>query len=305
MMTSTTGPADPPARPEELRAAKAIMDLFAQEAVVALDDLERSFSSETPDKAVRVGEEFARLWRGYGLDEVTFGPDPTDAQRILVAAANIATAPDSQGLTVQGAVAEAQKATERPLSDTVAQLRSGFQQTFGDELPVPRPREWLEQSLSRVAKSAVLRDVVSLGAEVKVSPEVRQAADNLVQQGLELDEKTGKASEIASDLNRKNHGYSDRLRDLAIAVSMEGTLLALNIPPWLKAGLVAPAAGVTLRLAWQEVKEHDHLQRLLNEGRPGLRSVRTEVAATVDTAKLGERSKQAGTERAGGTGRGE
>jgi hypothetical protein len=70
------------ARRAELKAAGEVMDLFAREAVLALD---RYAESLPPGRPLEAGERFALVWRDSGLHEVEF-PNPTDSQPILRAA---------------------------------------------------------------------------------------------------------------------------------------------------------------------------------------------------------------------------
>jgi hypothetical protein len=299
-MTSTTDTEDSPARREQREAAEQNLDLFAREAVLALDRYERSFPTGDRDTARKVGERLADLWGRYGLDEVAFDPDASDPQRILVAAAKLATAPDSRGVTIadasQQAARDAHAAETRPVTENIGRLRWQLKESFGDSVEYPPAGEWLDQSLSRLAKASVLRDVVNLGAQVQVSEAARVAAEQFVQQGQDMMADKSAVSTAAASLRQDSKTYAIRqLAYIGGSVGFNAEINSLGLPYWAEVISRIPAAvwmarGVTT--AWADRKD---LKDEVKTGQQRLRSVRTDLTNTLDNANppLGERDARA------------
>ena len=146
---------------DELAAAQQVVDLFAAEALLALDRYERSFPAQASDQARRTADRLAYWWRRLDLDDVRLDPEGSDAEQILAAAADLSLDPDNQwGLSLEEASAQA---VTRAAMDgrtmpttTVADLRKEFEDAYGGRADVPaRDDEWLGQSLTRLGLSLI------------------------------------------------------------------------------------------------------------------------------------------------------
>ncbi|TDD61178.1 hypothetical protein E1263_08300 [Kribbella antibiotica] len=134
-------------RDEEVVAIEQVMDLFATEALLALE------------KADRPAERLAEQWQRLGLDELQLSD--SEAQQHLAAA-------------VAGA----------PMDSS--DLRREYRDSYGRSHVPPLADQWLDESLTRLARAGVLRDVVATGTKLKVSEPLRKAADDLVREGMQL-----------------------------------------------------------------------------------------------------------------------
>jgi hypothetical protein len=267
------------ARRAELKAAGEVMDLFAREAVLALD---RYVESLPPGRPLEAGERFAGLWRESGLHKVEF-PNPTDSQRILRAAYGLSQTSSQRPLTVAGATRDASLAG-RPVTWGIEHLRRDLEDSYGDSLEVPEPGEWLKQSLGRLAKASVVRDAVQLGAAVRLlSPAAREQADNLVQQGLRL-------KDARREAGRSADGYraaSDRFTVDSLtynAVSLAATSIVMAMPHWTRIASVPVNVYAALKVfsSWANTRS---ATKRLDAGQEQLRSVRADVAGVVDRTK--------------------
>ncbi|GAA3101554.1 hypothetical protein JOF29_003294 [Kribbella aluminosa] len=89
---------------DELVAAQQVVDLFATEALRALDRYEQSFPADAPDRARRTADRLAHWWRRLGLDDVRLDRAGTDAEQILAKAAELSLDPDNRwGVSLQEA----------------------------------------------------------------------------------------------------------------------------------------------------------------------------------------------------------
>lgn len=168
---------------DEREAAQQVVDLFAAEALLALDKLQRLDARQAADRLVY-------WWQRLRMDDVRL--DGTDAEQILTMAVEQSFDPENDfGLSLADATTEAgnRAALEgRPTpSKGIADFRKDFEHAYGGQASVPaQDDEWLAQSMSRLARAAVLRDVVAQGAQVEFREPVRAAADRLVEQARQL-----------------------------------------------------------------------------------------------------------------------
>ena len=74
---------------DELVAAQQVVDMFASEALLALDRFERSFPATATDRERQVADRLTYWWQKLELDEVRPDPRGSDAEQILGAAADL------------------------------------------------------------------------------------------------------------------------------------------------------------------------------------------------------------------------
>lgn len=176
------GPGVPARRTPQERAVADVSEMFAREAVLALRQYEQSLE-DGPDAAERVAGRFGELWRDAGLDLVDWSRgDASDAERILVAAAELADGPDAS-LSVHDATGRA--AQTGPVTDTAARIQTDVNTAYGQAFTAPEPSIWLEQSLGRLARARVLQDVARLDTRVEPSPELVEAGNDVVDRALD------------------------------------------------------------------------------------------------------------------------
>ena len=166
---SCGGPVD--ARPVEPGAVERLMDGIAWETIVAL---RRTLEAAEDKRAT--GWAFSSLWEGFGLDEVRFD-NPTDAQRILQSAFDLALNFPEKTLTVEAAILDA--GCSRPAVDDCLEKLSKWVPTPDESLDGLEPTTWLMQSVGYLAKAAAVRDAVASGAVMRVGGAGRRAARRL------------------------------------------------------------------------------------------------------------------------------
>ncbi|MFD7159106.1 hypothetical protein ACFV9C_31230 [Kribbella sp. NPDC059898] len=177
---------------DEVDAARQVVDLFATEALLAMDRYERSLPADMPDKARRTADRFAHWWHALELDDVRLDRSGTDAEQLLAKVSDLAIAPDNGRGVNLGDVSglarrEAANNGRRIPAKGIADFRKEFEQTYGGRANEPSHDDtWLAESLTRFARASLLRDVVESGAKVRVSEPLREAADVLVRQGQQL-----------------------------------------------------------------------------------------------------------------------
>jgi hypothetical protein len=275
--------------PDEFLTARQVMDFVATEAVVALDRYERSFAAGDREQPHQSARRLAYWWKMLRMDEVDFGPDPTDAQRILAAAGSIATGDrTSSGLRMRDAFQLARTRARIDdgvtLSTGVDKLRSDFEAVYGGRMPEPDAGVWLKKSLTRLAKASVLAEVLAVPAEVTLSKRVRDTANELVEQGQKLVDSQRRLQR-AQSVSIPTRG--EALRQQA-GLSSLGVLNSVafdqaHLPWMLEMALKAPGgilvAYETLRL-WSDrrsaIQELESAQAALRASRPG-------VVSTLDT----------------------
>ncbi|HWD80320.1 MAG TPA: hypothetical protein VG497_15595, partial [Kribbella sp.] len=142
-----------PTRDEEA-AARQVVDLFATEALLALDRYEQSFPADTPDKARRTADRLAHWWQRLGLEDVRPDRAGTDAEQILAKAAELSLDPDNEwGVSIEEASAQAISAAAaegRPLPvKGIEDFRKEFADAYGGRAQEPNWDAWLAESLVR------------------------------------------------------------------------------------------------------------------------------------------------------------
>lgn len=275
---------------DEQAAAQQVVDLFATEALLALDRYEQSFPADAPDKARRTADRLAHWWQRLGLDDVRPDRAGTDAEQILAKAAELSLNPDNDwGVTIEEASAQAisDAATEgRPLpAKGIEDFRKEFADAYGGRAQEPvRDDTWLAESLVRFRRASVLRDVVAEGAKVRVSQPLRAAADDLVRQGQQLmDSRLDLARRQDAPISRR-----DLLRRQAANVS---ALLAWDVgvnltgaPSWAEAALKVPAVAVYVKAFSDAWRDHDQaVATRLDPAQAQLRAVRKGLTDALDT----------------------
>lgn len=275
---------------DELVAAQQVVDLFAAEALLAIDRYEQSFPSSAPDKERRTADRLAHWWRKLELDDVRLDPEGTDAEQILVAASDLALDPENHwGLSLEEASAQA---VNRAAMDgrtmpttTIADLRKNFESAYGGRVDLPdRDDEWLAQSLTRLARASVLRDVIAEGAQVRVSEPLRAAADDLVRQGQQLmDDRLDLARRQEAPISRRPlRAQQAKITSMYFAFCTGVELT--GAPLWADLLMKTPATAVFFKETRDAYREHDHaVATRLDPAQAQLRSVRKGIADSLDT----------------------
>jgi hypothetical protein len=267
-----------------------VVDLFAGEALLALDRYERSFPADAPDKARRTADRLAYWWRQLELDDVRLDRAGTDSEQILAKAADLSLDPDNKwGVSLQEASALAMSEASiegRPLPTTsIEDLRKDFTDAYGGSAGEPaQDSAWLAESLTRFGRASVLRDVIAASAKVRVSEPLREAADDLVRQGQQLmDNRLDLARSHERPINRREvFARQARATSAYFAYSLGVNLT--GAPLWADVAMKAPALGLYIketRDAWR-----DHAQTVASRHDPAqaqLRSVRTNLVNTLST----------------------
>jgi hypothetical protein len=267
-------------------AAQQVVGLFAAEAVLALDRLERSFPAGARDRERQVADRLAYWWQKLELDDVRLDREGTDAEQILAAAADQALDPENQwGVSLEEASAQA---VDRAAMDgrtmpttTVADLRKEFEDAYGGRADVPeRDDTWLSQSLTRLARAGVLRDVIAEGAQVRLSAPLREAADELVRQGQQLmDDRRQLAVQQEVPAKGSAMGHARNFAGMwaySTAVGLTGA------PFWAQVAMNTPASVLFLASWREQQQQQKSFERRLDPAQAQLRSVRTDLINNLD-----------------------
>lgn len=175
----------------ERRAADQTVDLYARDALVALQDFASSFGSNDPDRGREVGVRLLQYWEQLGMDELDWsGSDRGDAERILAAVAEIAHEPGDGPRTDPISRASRLAAGRRPLRENADTIRNRTIAESGEpSQDEGTPDDRLRRSLARMATARVIRDVVDLPTTTRGSEPVRQAAQQAVDEALRLGDR--------------------------------------------------------------------------------------------------------------------
>ncbi|NIK58709.1 hypothetical protein [Kribbella shirazensis] len=292
-MTSQTPRTAPAYRGEpsrdELAAAQQVVDLFATEALLALDRFERSFPAAATDRERRVADRLAHWWKKLELDDVRLDPAGTDAEQILGAAADLSLDPENDwGTSLEEASAQA---VNRAALDgrtmpvtTVADLRRNFDEAYGGQVSVPdRDDEWLAQSLTRFARASVLRDVIAEGAHVRVSEPLREAADELVRQAQQLmDDRRNLARRQEAPIGKRELVMQQINRTSLLFAYSTGVGLT-GAPEWVEWAARVPAVVIYAKAFNGAWRDHDlAVATRLDPAQAQLRSVRADLINNLD-----------------------
>jgi hypothetical protein len=287
--------------------------MFATEALLALDRYEQSIPEA--DRPQQVAARLAFWWRKLRLDEAQLDPrvpeltpGGSDAEQILEMAGELAIDPDNKwGLIVAEATSQAQALAAIEHRDVplrgIAELRKEFQEAYNGGLTLPSdPNDWLGQSLARLGRAAVLRDVVALGAQVRVSKPTREAADALVAEGQRLIDERNKLASKKAERPPAKQPWGMRLGALTSAYFAYATgLSGMHLPLLAHAALSAPAVYVYLQGSTQalgDLESNKEAQRAyehrLEPAQAELRSVRNDLVGQLrDGASLPARDTRA------------
>ncbi|MFF0345670.1 hypothetical protein [Kribbella sp. NPDC004875] len=279
---------DGPRRDAELAAARRVVDVFATEALLALDRYAQSFPADAKDGPRKTADELAHWWRRLKMDDATLGADATDAEQILLQAAEMSLDPENEfGLTLQEATEKADLQTgleSRPaLRKSMADFRREFDEAYGGASVPSHDDEWLAASLTRLARAAVLRDVVAEGARVQVSRPLRDAAEQMVRDGQRLiDGHDRLTADRAAPAIRRGARNRQLLAVMEFATYVTAVGVS-GVPPLAGAALGVPA-GVIMAA---ETRRNRAAYRGaaatgLDPAQAQLRSVRTDLINSVD-----------------------
>jgi hypothetical protein len=283
------------ARRAEQQAAGLVVEQFAREAVIALHRYEQSFDPSDRESGRRVGERFGHLWHRAGLDQADWSRgDRSDAERILVAAAELADDPGS-GPSVERATSRA--AQRGPVRDTADRMSADLDAAYGDHFTPSDPASWLEQSLGRLAKARVVQDMVGKDTRTRVSPDVEESADRVVQEAQRLADQRRGVDRAATKV-----AEAGQQRDRAVAtwIGYQGVVIAVGPTPlWADIAKAVPGLFLALRAAdrWGSLVDarQDHGAK-----RKGLAGQREKVAGAVDGVQPPGRRTGSGRRLPGG-----
>jgi hypothetical protein len=278
-----------PSASGQLVPARQVVDMFATEALLALDRYGKSLPAGAPDGPQQTADRFAHWWRRLRLDDAWRGAGGTDAEQILAKAAELALDPGNDaGLSAEEAAAQANsvaayKGRPMPLK-AIADFRRDFAAAYGGKADLPEPEQWLVQSLTRLARASVLRDVVARGAQVQLSQPLRDAADDLARQGRELmDARRELGVRQQAQAGRESEARRG-IWTVAGCVAYSLGVTATGAPPLAQLAMIAPALAVTVS---ETAKSWDALQAPAGPGldpaQAELRSVRTDLVNTLST----------------------
>jgi hypothetical protein len=275
---------------DELAAAQQVVDLFATEALLAIDRYEQSFPADVPDQARRTADRVAHWWQRLGLDEVRPDRAGTDAEQILAKTAEMSLNPDNKwGVSLEEASAQAISDASiegRPLPvKGIEDFRREFADAYGGRAQEPDWDDtWLTESLIRYRRASVLRDVVAEGAKVRVSEPLRAAADELVRQGQQLmDGRMDLARRQGTPISRREP-LLRHARDTAALLVWDVGVGMTGAPLWADVALKAPALAVYVQSISDTWRDHARaVVSRLDPAQAQLRAVRKDLADTLDT----------------------
>ncbi|MEV5967718.1 hypothetical protein AB0L70_38480 [Kribbella sp. NPDC051952] len=274
-----------PVSEDDVAAAETVMDLLATEALLALDKFERRAPSDDPARSQETANLLKYCWKELRLDEVELS-QASDAQRILVAAAHLAHDPENKwGVTLQGATIRAKADTffarQGELKKGIEDFRQDFEDSYGGRATVPNGQEWLQQSLTRLARASVLRDVVAVGAKVQMSTPVQKAADNLVQHGQKLTADRNRLAARQAAVDR-GHFLAQQGSLTAGYIAYATSIDLTPTPEWVQMVLKAPAAAYMFVRTLEIWRQRDDVYDRVDSAQAQLRSVRTNATESLD-----------------------
>ncbi|MEU4606189.1 hypothetical protein AB0F43_24635 [Kribbella sp. NPDC023972] len=183
-------------------AADKTVEFLAWDALQALIAYQDSVESG-PNASQTVGKRLVTLWNQFELTKDDF-PEPTEEQRILVAAAGRAASGGEftveaavQDAAVQNALASGGDPSSvadaaRSHQGVMKRLRGEREAAYGSAgSNEPGAGEWLTQSLSRLAVAAEMRRVVRSGVVVEPGREARTHADETLAKQAAANIETG------------------------------------------------------------------------------------------------------------------
>jgi hypothetical protein len=157
---------------------------------------------------------------------------------------------------------------------------------YGDHFTPSDPASWLEQSLGRLAKARVVQDMVGKDTRTRVSPDVEESADRVVQEAQRLADQRRGVDRAATKV-----AEAGQQRDRAVAnwIGYQGVVIAVGPTPlWADIAKAVPGLYLALRAA-------DRWGSLIDarEGhgakREGLAGQREKVAGAVDRVQPPDR----------------
>ena len=225
----------------ERDAADEVVTLFARDALVALQDLERSYDDD-PDLAREIGGRFRRYWSQAGLDGLDWSGERDDAQKIVAAVAELANSESGEATTGEASLLVASRGM---LQHGVDDMRADV--VVDDSPHAPDPTERLRESLARLGKARVFRDLVDLPTTVGVPAQVRTAVERAVDEAERLGDTQRSRRPALADRDRAEA----RLQRATVArngISLGGGMSIVTASDRLSTAMVFTAVGVNLEL---------------------------------------------------------
>jgi len=261
--------------------AEDVMELFAREALVALD----RYVNSLPDKQKgRAGKDFATLWQELKLGEVQFTEPASEGQRILQEAYRLSETLEIRPLTVELAQARAHLGGPREMA-VFAGMKDDFED-YIDSSNLPEPHEFLRRSLGRLAKAATVREVIQAGAALRFvdvgNSESRKQAAAVLEQGKKL----APARSRVNVRKRIRHNAEDEFDAAAGLTTIGGAATAIVLSthgtPMVASVALAAAEGLALAATFARGSRGVRAVRNLTKSQEQLASVRDAVAGAVD-----------------------
>jgi hypothetical protein len=274
---------------DELVAAGQVVDLFASEALLALDRYERSFPESATDRERQVANRLAYWWRKLEMDGEVLDPRGSDAEQILGTAAGLALDPQNEwGVSVEYAAGHASGlavAEGRPApATTIDDLRGRFDQEYGGEAGEPElPDDWLAQSLTRLSRASVLRDVIAAGARVSPDESLRKTTDELVRQGQQLMDQRRGLTVLEEQPPKAPSPAQWHLRNFVATAGFSAGLTAASDVA-VQGGFLAVGALYATGVGLEVRKLRHAFDHWLDPAQAQLRSVRGDLINSLDGA---------------------
>jgi len=270
-----------------LETADRVVDAFARQAIVAMDDYATSFPEAD---RTRAAEYFAEMWDQLDLEEATADLS-TDSARILKAARGLTQTPVS--LEVDAAAVQ----------QAIAELRQDVREGPGEPAKTPSADDRLKRSLALLAKASIVRDIVKGGAAVEVDPVVQAQVNTVLEQGEKLED-------ARHDLQQKSAKRDAERRDVPIVTALSAVpalagTMEMSVGGWGLAfgGVNAVVAAGLVASSWVNDRRAN---RALGDSQATLGSARTWLGRDLDRVEPGAAAPSAGNAakpRNGGLGR--
>ncbi len=287
------------------------MDLYARDALVALQDLGRSFGSNDTTRGREVGVRLLQYWEQLGMDELDWsGLDRGDAERILAGVAEVARRPGDGWRADPISQGSQLAAGRRPLRENADTIRNRtIAETGPPAADQGTPDDRLRRSLARMATARVIRDVVDLPTTTQGSEPVRRAAEQVVDEAVRLGDRRRDLERATEAVGGAERAVDDARWSLVRTTAVSG--VAVNLAGALTDSLPADSAIGAAALAYCAYRyagvrrlegvlrtnedSVDHQRRSVADQRAGL-DQSVDAAATVTAPRRQQSSRRDGTD---------
>jgi hypothetical protein len=275
------------------RAADDVIDIFAWEALVALQKYAEHLGEDHPDTPAKVGDLLVRTWDDAGLDLAEWPEESelSDAQALLRTAVDSAVRFPGVGGTVRGAVDDLATVQQRFPARTVGEVASELERAYGRPLVTSSPAHWLRSSLGRVAAARLVRDTVGLEARAEAGPEAREWAQRILREsemhGYDRDQGVDRAEQHERQVAGTWKGKVATLAAAVAGVAGLDYAVTGDVDQWLSGGAVV--VYVASRLALNYRDQRRDASRGVGTAQEQNRSGRSDLGGSLD--RFGERHR--------------